>query len=215
MRAGSSVPPAPASLISVTTQSFNLASFFTSGTDYSLDYRKNLTEWVSSWKGTVDVHLNATDTIHSITNTGIAGPSEILEGSGVGNVPRWAVFGTLTYDLDPWRFAWSERYDSSVLGSNVDIVCSTKCPNPVPVGYSTVSYSPRVPTYFLANFSMQYKFMENGQREATAFLSVENVFNRQPPFNREVPTQLFFASVNTAVYDTIGTYFRAGVRFRL
>ena len=202
-------------LISVTTQSFNIASFFTSGVDYSGDYRKNLTEVVSSWKGVVDLHLNATNTIHSVTNTGIAGPSQILEGAGVNTVPRWAVFGTLTYDLDPWRFAWSERYDSSTLGINTDIVCQTNCPNPIPAGWTTVPYPPRVPSYFIANFSVQYKFMEHDQKEAEAFININNVFNKTPPFNEQTKSFSASASVNYSLVDTIGTYVRAGVRFRL
>jgi iron complex outermembrane receptor protein len=202
-------------LIGVTTTNFNIASFLTSGTDYNLDYRKNLTELVSSWKGALDFHLTATNTIHNKSDSGIQQPTRILEGAGVGLVPRWAVFGTLTYDLDPWRFAWSERYVSSVLGSNVDIICQTNCPNPIPAGFSTVAYQPRIPTYFVANFSVQYKFWQNGQQQAQAFLNIDNVFNREPPWNEAIPGQLFIFTTNPAEYDTVGTYLRAGVRFRL
>ena len=206
---------APGTLYSIEVIPFNIASFLASGVDYSADYRKNLTEIVSSWKGAVDFHLNATNTIHNVTNTGIPGPSQILDATGTGNVPRWALFGTLTYELDPWRFAWTERYDSAVLAADTDIVCQTNCPNPIPAGFSTVATEPRLPSYFLASFAINYKFMHNGQQQAEAFLDISNVLNRIPPFNPAIPSQQFFVETNDALYDEIGVYVRAGVRFRL
>ena len=91
----------------------------------------------------------------------------------------------------------------------------TNCPNPIPAGFSTFGYVPRVPTYFVANFSMQYKFMQHDKAEAAAFLNISNVFNREPPWNEAAPGQLFIFTVTPAEYDTVGTYLRAGVRFRL
>src|SRR6185437_12405417 len=46
-------------LISVETIPFNLASIMAEGVDYSADYRKDLTELVASWKGSLDLHLAA------------------------------------------------------------------------------------------------------------------------------------------------------------
>ena len=202
-------------IYSTTVIPLNLASFLASGVDYSADYRKNLTEWVASWKGTVDLHLNATNTQHNITNTGIAGPSQILDATGTGLVPRWALFGTLTYEIDPWRFAWSERYDSSVLATNTDIVCQSNCPSPIPAGFSTVATEPRVPSYFLAAFTVNYKFMQHEQQQAEAYININNLFNKNPPFVPAIPSQQFIYATNPALYDMIGLYVRAGVRVRL
>ena len=202
-------------LVSVTVVPINIATYLAQGVDYAADYRKQLTEIVSSWKGAVQLHFNATNTQHVITNTGIAGPTQILEGAGVQNSPRWAVFGTLSYDLDPWRFVWTERYDSSVLASNIYIQCSNNCPTVIPNGFTTIGYSPRIPTYFLANMSVQYKFMRHDQEEAEAFININNVLNKQPPFSRSIQDYGFDQYINYYLYDRIGLYATAGVRFRL
>jgi outer membrane receptor protein involved in Fe transport len=203
------------SLYSVTTIPFNIAAFLASGVDYNLDYRKGLAELVSSWKGTMSLRLAATNTQHNISNTGIPGPAQTTDAAGTGNVPRWAILGTLSYELDPWRFTWTERYDSSVLQAPTDIVCSTKCPNPIPAGFTTLGYVPRVPTYFLANIAVTYKFWNNGANEAEAFVNVNDLFNKIPPWSYAPPGQLFAAPTNTTRFDTMGLYVRAGIRFQL
>jgi hypothetical protein len=206
---------ADGSLYSVTSYPINEASFLVSGVDYSGDYRKQLSEWVDSWKGTADIHLTATNTMHDITDTGIPGANRILDATGTGSVPRWAVFGTLTYELDRWRFAWTERYISSILSSNTVITCSTNCPNPIPTGFSTLNVVPREPTYFLASVTLNYRFYQNDQQNAEAFFNVNNVFNKFPPFNFGGGIKGYGVPANQTLYDSIGLYFNAGIRFRL
>ncbi len=209
------------SLYSVTTIPFNIASFLASGVDYQLNYHKQLASLVSEWKGGLDFTLSATNTQHNITNTGVPGPAQTLDATGTSNVPRWALFGTLAYNVGAWRFAWNERYDSSVLGSaattggNTLIYCPTSCPTKVPSGFNTVGWYPRVPTYFLAGVAVDYRFMENGNQEASAFVNVNNLFDKTPPWASVPPGQLFSPATNTTLYDTMGLYVRAGVRFRL
>ena len=205
---------APGTLYSVETIPFNIAAFLASGVDYDLDYRKQLTELVPSWKGAVGLNLSATYTIHDITNTGIAGPAQILDSAGTDETPRWAVFATLSYELDRWHFSWQERFDSAILGNDNYITCHTNCPNPIPAGFSTLGFVPRVPTYFRANLAVAYKFMEHDQQEAAVFINVNNVFNRAPPWFMQYEGSLFDTGSVNNLYDTIGLYARAGVRFR-
>jgi outer membrane receptor protein involved in Fe transport len=206
---------ADGSLYSVTSYSINEASFLASGVDYSGDYRKGLSEIVSSWKGTADLHITATNTMHDITDTGIPGANRVLDATGSGNVPRWAVFATLTYQLDKWRFAWTERYTSAILANNTTIVCQTNCPNPIPTGFSTLNVVPREPTYFLANVTLNYRFFENDQQNAEGFINVNNVFNKIPPFNFGGGIKGYGVPANQTLYDSIGLYVTAGLRFRL
>jgi iron complex outermembrane recepter protein len=193
----------------------NQAELIAKGVDYEFNYDRRLADFVDSWKGNLGLRLTATETLDLITNTGIPSPSEVLNAVGYGSVPRWGVFGTLTYDLDRWRFAWNERYDSSVQFSNTLIACGSNCPTPIPAGFQTIDYS-RVPSYFLADVSVSYRFHEQGSSTAEWFIAVDNVFNRIPPaYPDQVAGATYSLATNPALYDMLGTAFRAGIRFKL
>ena len=65
---------------------------------------------------------------------------------------------------------------------------------------------------------MNYKFLDNDDgQEATAFLSISNLLNRDPPVVASGPGGFPYAasSVNSGLYDTLGRFFRAGIRFQM
>ena len=70
---------AAGTLYSTETFTINAASYLVEGMDYSADYRKQLTEWVSSWKGAVDLHMSATNTIQDLVNPGL--PNTLVKSS--------------------------------------------------------------------------------------------------------------------------------------
>ncbi len=202
-------------LESITVFPQNQAELTAKGVDYSFNYTTRPGQWIDSWRGNLGLRIDATETLDLITNTGIPSPSEILNAAGYGSVPRWGIFGTFTYDLDRWRLAWNERYESSVQFSNTLLACASGCPNPVPAGFETINYS-RVPSYFLADLSVTYRFHEEGSSNAEFFVAVSNLFNRiPPPYPLQVAGATYSIATNPALYDTLGTAFRAGIRFKL
>lgn len=211
------------SLNSVEVIPFNVASFLAQGIDYQVDYRSRLDSFFGKAPGSIQLSLAATQTQKLITNTGIPGPAQSLNSAGYSasttagsGAPKWAAFASLAYDLDPWRFVWQERFVSAVNAANTYIQCSTNCPPVIPSGFQTIGWDPRVPSYFLANVSVQYKFMEGDRgKNAQLFLGVDNVFNRIPPWARTTPGQLFQVNTNPSLYDTLGLYVRAGIRLQL
>lgn len=211
------------SLNSVEIIPFNLASFLAQGIDYQADYRTRLDNLVDKAPGTIQLSLAATQTQKLITDTGIPGPAETLDSVGYSasttagsGAPRWAAFASLAYDLDPWRFVWQERFVSSVRAANTYIECSTNCPSVIPAGFQTIGWDQSLPAYFVANVSVQYKFMEGDRgKNVQLFLGVDNLFNKLPPWARTTPGQLFQVNTNSTLYDTLGLYVHAGVRLQL
>jgi iron complex outermembrane receptor protein len=206
-------------LNSITVFPQNQAELIAKGIDYDLSYTRRLGDFLPSWQGVLSLRLDATETLDLITDTGIPSPSEVLNEAGYGNVPRWGVLASLTYDLSPWRFAWNERYDSAVQfangGSPILIACTSNCPTPVPAGYQTINYS-HAPSYFLANVSVAYRFHQGGLSTAEAFINVGNLFNRTPPpYPLQVAGATYSIASNPSLYDMLGTQVRAGIRFRL
>ena len=211
------------SLNSVEVIPFNVASFLAQGIDYQADYRTRLDNFIAKAPGNIQFSIAATNTEKLITNTGIPGPAQILNSAGYSasttagsGAPKWASFVSLAYDLDPWRFVWQERFVSAVKASNTYIQCGMNCPAVIPAGFSTIDWDQRIPSYFVANVSMQYKFMEGDRgKNAQLFLGVDNVFNRIPPWARTIPGQLFQVNTNPTLYDTLGLYVHAGIRLQL
>jgi outer membrane receptor protein involved in Fe transport len=210
------------SLNSVEVIPFNVATFLAQGIDYQADYRTRLNDIVGTWPGAIAVSLSATQTQKLITNTGIPGPAQTLDAAGYAasstagsGAPKWSAFGSLAYEIDAWRFTWAERFVSAVSAANTYIQCASNCPSVIPAGFSTINWNPRIGSYALANVSAQFKFMEGDRgKNATAFVAVDNVFNRMPPWAHTVPGQLFALETNPTLYDTVGTYARAGIRFQ-
>jgi len=201
---------------------FNVASFLAQGIDYQADYRTRLDRFVSSWAGSVGLTLSVTQTQKLITDTGIPGPARVRDAAGAAasltagsGAPKWAALASVSYESDRWRFVWSQRYIGSVLASTNYIQCTTDCPTTIPSGFSTVGWDPRLPAYSISNVAVQYKLLPgDGGTSGQVFLSVDNVFDKAPPWSRATPGQLFGLATNPTLYDTVGTYIRAGVRFQ-
>jgi outer membrane receptor protein involved in Fe transport len=70
-------------------------------------------------------------------------------------------------------------------------------------------------TYFDAN--IQYKFMSGPSGEASAYLNIRNLMNKDPFIQAQGPAGVTFLTpaFNPSLYDSIGRTFRAGVRFKM
>lgn len=199
-------------LDSITLRPQNQASLTAEGIDFEASYHKAASEIFSSWRGTLGLRMVATHTLQLVTDSGIAGPTQVLDAAGTGSTPEWGINANLTYALDSFRASWTSRYISSVEISNTLLECTSNCPNIV--GFQTVDKN-YVPSYFISNLSLGFNF-RLGPTTAETFFSVDNVFDKDPP---EYPSQIAGASyavtTNLGLYQSLGRIFRAGIRLRM
>lgn len=199
-------------LESITLLPQNQAALLAEGVDVEASYQLPMANIVSSWKGNLGMRLVGTHTLKLVTDSGIAGPTQVLDAAGSGSTPRWGINGSLTYDLDAFRISWTGRYISGGKISNTLIGCTTDCRDVL--GYQTVDNN-HVPSYFIANLSMAFKFRA-GPSDAEAFLAVDNLFDRDPPlYPSQIAGASYAVTTNPVLYQGLGSIYRAGVRFRL
>ena len=199
-------------LQSIATGPQNQASVLAKGVDYEVSYRAQLSDWVDSWDGSVAIRVVATNVMDRITDSGIAGPTQFLNGAGVGSSPRWGINTQVTYSLDRARITYVHRYLTHSLQNNTLLACLTNCPTIS--GFQTVDYN-ELPSYSLSNLTATYRFYEDGDNNAEAFFNVDNLFDRDPPV---APNQIAGATYGLATlphFDTLGRRFRVGVRFQM
>jgi len=203
---------ADGTLDSITLRPQNQASLLAEGVDIEASYQKPLTEIVSSWKGTLGMRLVATHTLKLVTDSGIPGPTQVLDAAGSGSTPRWGINGRLTYDLDALRVSLTGRYISGGKISNTLIECTDTCQDVS--GFRTVD-SNKMPSYFISNLSLAYKF-NAGPSDAEFFLAVDNLFDRDPPrYPSQIAGASYAVTTNSVLYQGLGSVYRAGVRFRM
>ncbi|MFP5391556.1 MAG: TonB-dependent receptor domain-containing protein [Gammaproteobacteria bacterium] len=187
----------------VVLQAFNLASWRTKGVDYEAAYRSNLPLLGNA--GKLTVRALATHTITFLQNSGVVNtiPSE-LAGMNLGNVPRWKVHFSQSWDNDKVSLTLAERWVSSGKYSNEYIECQTGCPVSTPQ-HQTI-FDNHMKGAFYWDIGASYKFSNN----LTAFVKVDNVGNTDPV---AAPQNNLSYGINPALYDVLGRTYRAGVRY--
>ena len=191
---------AAGTITQVVATGINASSETTSGVDLDLRYRLSLSQVVSTWLGSLSVRGLATYIgDHSVTVEGV----KTQEAGDISTYASPKLRGQLstTYDNGPFSVTARGRYIGSGLFSN-SFTSAIIADNHVPsVVYFDLSASYRVPV---------------GKGFFEGFGTVENLFNKMPPASPATTGNTFaLYGVNPALYDTIGTMFRLGVRFSL
>jgi len=200
-------------LDSITTGAQNQASTTAQGVDYEISYRTALSDIVSSWNGNLALRMVATNVLNRITDSGIAGPTQILDAAGVGSSPRWGVNTSVSYSLDAFRLVWNGRFTSRGRAQSTLYQCASNCPTIS--GFQTVDNN-EIPSYSLQNLSLTYRVYQDGTDNAEVFFNVDNLFDKEPPVApNQVAGATYGLATNAALYDTLGRRFRAGVRFKM
>jgi iron complex outermembrane recepter protein len=171
----------------------NLNTLETEGVDLELSYRQPM------GAGLLTLHALATDAnVYSQTVPG-AGVTDMAGCVGYFcSDPKWTANFQVNYTQGPFGLFVQERYISNgkyytqfVQGVTID--------------------NNDVPSVFYTDLTLQYHFGQTSPVEA--FLTVNNVFDKDPPAVPQNQAQFIPAS-NFALYDNIGRYFTAGVRFK-
>jgi len=198
-------------LDSITQLPLNQNGRLVKGIDFETSYRTSLDNVVDSWAGDLTLRAVANHTITNATDNGRFVTD--VAGANGASVPDWSVTLSASYSLDPVRISWTGRYISSGVIDNDYIECAAGCPSPIPINKITIDNN-RVSSYFTSDVSMSYRFYQDGQNNAEAFLTIDNVFDRNPPLISQ-SGNIYGPHTNANLYDVLGRSFRGGVRFRL
>lgn len=188
--------------------SINAAAFRVKGIDFELAYRANLEQFYAGAPGAIQARLLGSylDSRKSQTTTvapifDLAGQSGAIDNGGGGvspvSYPKWRGVLVVDYTLGAFTGTLTQRYIGSMKQSKTQVVAEGQ--NHVPDKHYT-------------DLTLRYRLREGS---IEPFVTVNNLFNTQPPLvpiNRNVPGA--FYPTNTTLYDVIGRYYTAGLRFK-
>ena len=186
----------------VNIQAFNLASIFTDGFDIEASYQTTL----GRLPGRFTVRGLATNVKHFITDPGIPGTIPVdTAGVNAGNTPHWKVLAVESWDSDRASVTLQQRWFSNGTYANTYVVCSTgTCP--VSTANNPTIDSNRMVGAFYVDIGATY----NLTKKLTAFVKVDNLLDRDPTPSPQTNTGI---DINQALYDTLGRFYRFGVRY--
>jgi len=183
----------PGSLI-IYNQSINYSTSVVAGLDIEANYKMEL------FGNPLGLHLLAN---HIMKDYSQAPNAAAVSSVGLDTSPNWRLSGSVQYNVAGWGIQFQERYISSSLMSNTLLEPTGTNDNDIPAYW----ISDLNLTYDMANL---FESMGSGNQ---FYLTVNNLFNKQPPVDLSPPTT-FSQPTNRSVYDGIGQFFNFGVRFK-
>jgi len=192
----------------VNVQVFNLASIKTSGFDIEGSYQFTLDN--AGIPGRFALRALATNVRHFITDPGIKGAAIIdSAGQNSGATPKWKLLATESWDTDKFGLSFQQRWFSNGTFGNQYIVCSAgTCPIRSAQdanNYPTIDYN-RMKGALYFDLGGSYKITP----KLTAYFKIDNLFDRDPTPSPQTNTGL---DANPALYDLLGRFYRAGLRY--
>jgi iron complex outermembrane receptor protein len=207
--------PAPGQALgvldSILQQPLNQNSQLVKGVDFETSYRTRLDAIVNSWRGDLSVRAIATKTINDATNTGTITIDRA--GDNGASVPTWSASIFVSYTDEALRVSWTGRYISAGHVDNTYVECQTTCPSVIPPGFTTIDNN-HVDSNLTQDLTIAYRFRDEGTSNAEAFLTVNNLFNTQPPYITQTGNA-YSPHTNPVLYDVVGREFHVGVRFKM
>ncbi|WP_093383366.1 TonB-dependent receptor domain-containing protein [Rugamonas rubra] len=193
-------PAARTGLIRVLMPQRNLSSLKTSGYDVELSYRAKASKLWPALNGELTLRAFATYLDAYTTTSPGSAPLEYAGVVGTSNNPRLTATLSADYRNGPLGVYLQLRH----IG-RAKFQAATEYFNPALADNS-------VPSIRYVDATLNYQLP--GRRGVQLFATVNNLFNKQPPllpvygsFNLMYPT-------NPSVYDVVGRYISAGVRFQ-
>nr|WP_238941039.1 TonB-dependent receptor [Sphingomonas beigongshangi] len=187
----------------VNVQSFNLAAIKTEGFDIEASY-----QWRNplGLGGTFTARGLGTHVINFITDPGLPGTVPVdSAGANSGATPKWKWLAIESYDNDAFSLTLQQRWFSDGVIGNQYVVCSTNCP------VSTAN-NPTIDRAFMKGaFYFDIGGSLNVTKAVSMFFKVDNLFDHDPEPSPQTNTGL---DVNPALYDTLGRFYRIGLRAR-
>ena len=188
----------------------NLARQNARGVDIESSYRFGLDSFSSSFNGSMTLHGNATIYLRNLVDNKVA-PATNRVGVATGtNPPNWKFTASATYTLDLITATLTGRAISHNVLDTQYIECTSACPTATALN-PTINNN-QISGVFYLDASVTYAFTVGEKATAQVFLSGQNLLNRDPP---NTPAALYAPTANAAMFDVLGTVYRAGIRFKM
>ena len=186
----------------VNVGSINAASIKTSGVDYELSYQRAKPFGLS---GNLILRALATNVSDFTTIPGLPGtvPTQSA-GQNSGATPDWKALFVQSYSTDTYSLTLQERWFSDGVIGTQYVVCSTGCP--VSTSNHPTLNNNSMPGATYVDFAGSY----NVSKGVVAYFKIDNLLDEAPTPSPQTNTGL---DVNPALYDTLGRFYHAGVRF--
>lgn len=176
----------------------NLNALKTSGVDFELGYRSALSDWSPALGGQLALRAIAS-WLHEYKQDVQGGtPIDYTGEVGLSSNPRWSGNLSATYDNGAWTAFVQERMIGGGLYDHTKQDGVTIDDN-------------HIGAVFYTDTTLAYRF--GGERNLQVYLTVNNLFDRDPPIAPQGALIYFVTNMNQ--YDVLGRYFTAGVRFDL
>lgn len=199
-------------IASITRVPINLAVQDVRGLDLEATYRMPVSNLVDDWRGNFSLHGNMTIYLRNYKNDTFSLPADHVgeNTSTFVGPPNWKFNVTATYSLDPVTVALTGRAVSSGVINTTYIECTSGCPASTP-NHITINNN-HIPGAFYMDANVNYNLDLGDTVQSQLFLSVKNIFNHDAPWSGGIYTLPVSGS---ALYDTLGTVYRAGLRFKM
>lgn len=186
----------------VNVGSINAASIRTSGVDYEFSY---LHQHPLGLEGNLVLRALATNVQNFKTVPGLPGtiPSQTA-GQNSGATPDWKALFVQSYSTRTYSLTLQERWFSDGVIGTQYVVCSTGCPTSTSNNPTLNNNTMKGATY--VDLAGSYTIGKGVQ----AYFKIDNLLNVDPEPSPQTNTGL---DVNPALYDTLGRFYHAGIRF--
>jgi len=178
---------------------FNFARYKVDGVDFDASYRFALSDIWSELDGSAALHALAGFIDHD-QNSSI----------GVPSVDRAGDVGPNGYHMPKWRSTWQLQLDEGPYEAFFQVrwVGAGKWDSTLVQGVDIDNNA--VPSATYVDTNLRYNF-ESWGGDWTAFLGVNNVFNITPPLDPSTGNNPY--RTQAELYDTVGRFYRVGVKF--
>ena len=195
-------PASPIGVSRVNVPQQNLNALKTHGVDIEAVYRAPLDRL--NLPG--DLTLRALGTWIASYRT--VTPTTNIDSAGVTGTPDWSWNGSATYRNSPLSSTLMVRYTSTIRFSATAVGLDGLTPGS-PEFLATARLSNSInqnywPEAVYWNANSQYHFVDQPGRKVQGYLTIDNLFDKQPP--------IVAISINGTAYDLIGRAYKVGVR---
>jgi iron complex outermembrane receptor protein len=185
---------------SIVTPNLNLNVLKTSGVDLEASYHAGLDQWVSGWSGELSLRALATY-VRELKTTSSGVTIDRAGQVGLpGGVPHWSATVSANYQNGPLTLFLQDRYIDS---GAYDVTLTPAVLAPDQNSIKSRNY---------VDLTARYKLTLGGG-DYELYGTINNLFDKDPPISPNGAT-LTPRAANSQLYDFVGRYYTAGVRFR-
>lgn len=193
--------------------------------EIAASYRMSADSIISGWNGNLAFRGSATNYIKDLEDGGIPYvlPNDRIGNNFGGGLPHWKYQLSTMYALDRFSTTLTMRGVSSGVYNNLWIECQTNCPT-FPGGPAGSNAAVDAANYVTTtrnhiagaiwwDLGLNYK-LGFEKSETEVFFNVRNLLDKDPAIaaRQQSGTGWDFSPSNSALYDVLGRFYRAGFR---